>query len=230
MNQLLRFAVVLALAIGGAMSPAYAGPGWDFTVPPSSDNVYNTNDQGQYDFATQFTVSSGVTVTGLGFFSDGTTVNDNPVALYQCADTACDSTATLLASATVTDANPQYGNFRYVTISPVTLTTGVTYEVAGATAGTDEDYTCCNSGFAADPTITIANDGSGDTDLYSSSTTPDFLNNADFGTDIPGENGWWGPDVFLSDTSFVPEPASLALLGAGVSALGLIRRRRSRRG
>src|SRR5271165_6331842 len=108
----------VALAVGLATTAMAAGaPGWEFTTPGNSF----TN--GQWDFATAFTVSSDVTLSGLGYYADPITgnVDSNAVAFYQCADTACLTTGTLLASADVTDIYPINGHFRYVTISPIDL-------------------------------------------------------------------------------------------------------------
>jgi hypothetical protein len=40
-------------------------------------------------------------------------------------------------------------------------------------------------------------------------------------------NSFWGPVIGAVDVSAVPEPATLAPLGAGMAGLGLVRRKRA---
>src|SRR5208283_1515856 len=133
-KSLLWGGAYLAMSIALATS-ASADPGWEFTTPGNSF----TN--GQWDFATAFTVSSDVTLSGLGYYADPVTgnVDGNPVAFYQCDTTDCLTTGTLLASTTVTDVYPELGHFRYVTIAPINLIAGDSYEVAGVS--NSDNYT-----------------------------------------------------------------------------------------
>lgn len=221
MRKLFQFAAVAVIATAGAAAAAHAGPGWEFTSPGNSFT------DGTWDFATAFTANSNVTVSGLGYYADPVTGNadGNPVALYQCADVACSTTATLLYSTTVTNIYPLTGHFRYVTIPAITLTAGVSYEVAGVS--NSDNYTWNDPGFATDPAITILSDGGSppNTDRWELIGTPDFLNFTQ--ADIPGQDGFWGPNIFLGAPVFAPEPASLALFGIGLAGLGLIRRRKA---
>jgi hypothetical protein len=203
-----------ALALMSVGSIAYAGPAWEFTTPGNSF----TN--GTWDFATAFTANSSVTVTGLGYYADPVTgnVDGNPVALYQCADTSCLTTGTLLASTDVTNTYPIVGHFRYVTISPVTLIAGDSYEVAGVS--NSDNYTWNDPGFATDPAITILTT-SGQASRWEAIGTPDFLTSS--GTlDLPGEDGYWGPDLFFGAPTFagVPEPATWAMMLVGLLGVG----------
>src|SRR5580704_13298299 len=77
-------------------APAGATPLWEFTTAGGS---FTNN---TWDFATAFAVTTTVSASGLGYYADPNNgfVNSNPVALYLCADAACDSTGTLIASAT----------------------------------------------------------------------------------------------------------------------------------
>jgi hypothetical protein len=211
-------AIAAGSAIGGA---AHANPAWEFTSPGNSFS------NGIWDFGTAFTANSAVTVSGLGYYADPTNgqVDSNPVVLYQCADVACDSTGTEIASATVTNTYALNGHFRYVTVTPVNLIAGDSYEVVGISSG--DNYTWDDPGFAVNSAITIIGDNSGDTDRWLSTSTPTFLNTLQ--GDIPGEDGIWGPDLFFGVATFtqpVPEPASVALLAASLVGLGVMRRRR----
>ncbi len=115
----LKIAMLAAVAVSTA---AQAGPGWEFA---QAGNSY-TN--GSWNFTNNFRVLSALTVTGLGYYADPTSnmVDNNPVALFS-------ANGTLLASATVTNANAAVGHFRYVSISPLTLLAG-DYQIAGVSA------------------------------------------------------------------------------------------------
>ena len=212
---------LLAAAAAAAMSvatgsAALAAAGWEFTTPGNSF----TN--GQWDFATAFTANSAVTVSGLGYYADPVTGNadGNPVALYQCADAACLTTGTLLASANVTNIYALNGHFRYVTITPVTLVAGDSYEVAGVS--NSDNYTWNDPGFTVDPALTILTT-SGQASRWDHSPTPDFLTSSGF-IDLGGEDGYWGPDVFLGPASGftigAPEPSTWAIMLVGIAGIG----------
>jgi hypothetical protein len=217
MRTLLAGAAAAALLGFGAN--AFAGAGWEFTAPG------NGFTNGTWDFATAFTVNSAVTVSGLGYYADPVTGNadGNPVAFYQCDDAACSTTGTLLASATVTNIYPLKGHFRYVTITPIDLVPGTSYEVAGVSNA--DNYTWADPGFATDPAITILTT-SGQAPRWLSIGTPDFLTGSPF-LDRGSDDGYWGPNVFFGDsggaggfTGGVPEPGTWALMLAGVFGLG----------
>jgi len=220
-GQIMRNRILLTAACMCAASPAFAGPGWEFTSPG------NGFTNGTWDFATAFTANSAVTVSGLGYYADPVTgnVDGNPVALYQCADVACLTTGTLLASAVVTNVYAISGHFRYVTIAPITLVAGMSYEVAGVS--NSDNYTWADPGFGTDPAITILST-SGQFSRWQSIGTPDFLTGSPF-LDRGGDDGYWGPNVFLGVPVFtggVPEPASWALMLVGFGAVGAAMRNR----
>ncbi len=199
-----------------AAGAAVAGPAWEFTSPGNSFT------DGTWDFATAFSVSSDLTVSGLGYYADPVTGNadGNPVDLYQCADAACETTGTLLASVDVTNIYPLTGHFRYVTISPITLVAGQSYEVAGVS--NVDNYTWNDPGFATDPSISIIPLSSGNPDRWELVGSPDFLTDANASSDAIAD-GIWGPNVFFGAPTFtgsVPEPSSLLMLLAGLGLIG----------
>ena len=212
------------LAVVGALlstSPALAAPAWEFTSPG------NGFTNGTWDFATAFTVNRNVTASGLGYYADPVTGNadSNAVALYQCADVACLTTGTLLATAIVTNLYPINGHFRYVTIPVVNLIAGVSYEVAGVSNA--DNYTWADPGFATDPAITILNT-SGQYSRWQSLSTPNFLTGSG-SIDLGTNDGYWGPNVFLGSAggfTGVPEPTTWALLILGMGFVGATMRKR----
>lgn len=218
------FGLAVCLTVGGIQC-AQATPAWEFTNPGTS---YNNN---YWVFGQAFSVNADVTASGLGYYADPNTglANGQLLALYQCADTACETTATLLATATVTNIYPLYGHFRYVTIPSVSLTAGMSYEVVG-TSNT-ANYTWADPGFVTDPAVTLVTTYDGGTDRWMLGNSPIFLGNGNYTSDLNGADGYWGPNVFFGEPTFtsVPEPGVLAMFGVGLSMLGLFywRRRRS---
>ena len=196
--------MLLGVLFAGA---AHASPLWEFTT------VGNSFTNGSWDFATSFTANKNVTVSG------------NAVSLYQCSNSTWTGTGTLLASATVTNAYPLLGHFRYVTISPFALLAGMSYQVAGVSS--ENNYTWNDPGFATDPAISLIALG-GQVGRWQSGTTADFLNYGQ--SDLGSADGYWGPNVFIGEATFtqVPEPSELALFGLGLAIIGglAIRRRR----
>jgi len=221
MKNIARSALAAGLVFV-ATSPAIAQEAWDFT---SAGNSFT---DGAWDFATAFTVNTSVSVSGLGYYADPVSgnVDGNAVALYQCADTACLTTGTLIASATVANTYPLTGHFRFVTITPITLQAGVSYEVAGVS--NQDNYTWNDPGFAVDSAISILST-SGQYSRWESGSSPDFLTGSG-SLDIPGQDGIWGPNLFFgSATGFtggVPEPASWAMMLAGFGMVGAAMRGR----
>ena len=216
----------LALASAACLisTPAFAGSAWEFSTPGNSF----TN--GTWDFATAFTVNSDVVASGLGYYADPVTgnVDGNAVALYQCADVGCLTTGTLIASAIVTNTYAINGHFRYVTIAPITLQAGFSYEVAGVS--NSDNYTWADPGFATDPSITLLAT-SGQTSRWQSIGTPNFLTGSP-SLDRGSDDGYWGPNVFFGSaggfTGGVPEPASWAMMLGGFGMIGGAMRSRRR--
>jgi hypothetical protein len=209
---MLRLATLLTFAgiAATTTSAALAGPAWEFTSASQSFNNDN------WIFANSFTVVSNVTVSGLGYYADPNNgqVDNNLVALYRCDTAGCLTTATQLASATVTNAYPINGHFRYVTVPTLTLTPG-DYEVSGVSVG--NNYTWNDAGFHTDPSI-VYNDNRWV--LTGGSGNPDFINTVQ--NDV--SDGYWGPNLFFGDaggfTGGVPEPATWSLMIGGFGLVG----------
>lgn len=216
---------MLAAATGlfVASTSATAGPLWEFT---SAGNSF-TN--GNWIFATSFQVgNSDLTATGLGYYADPNSgrVDANQVALFHCANSDCTTTASIIASVTVDNTYPLTGHFRYVTIAPITLLAGESYQVAGVSQG--NNYTWNDPGFFADSGISLI-PLSGQVGRWEATagTTPAFLNYGQ--SDLGSEDGYWGPNVFVGQPTFtqVPEPPTTALIGvAMLGAVGVSRRKR----
>jgi hypothetical protein len=122
----------------------------------------------------------------------------------------------LLASTTVTSADPVIGFFNYAPITTLVLAAGETYYIMGET-GTS-DYTYAPTGFAVSPDISFVHDGYASSDTLAFPTGSSLLNATDA--------GWFSANFEETPASAVPEPSSLLLLVAGMLGLGGIARRK----
>jgi PEP-CTERM motif len=197
----------LLLSIGLLAAPlaCYGDvPLWEFTTPGNSF----TN--GSWDFGNVFTVgSSNVVITELGYYDDGDgLISPHDVGIYNF------TTGNLLASTTVTNADPLTGHFNYAPIAPLTLLAGGEYEIVGVSGA--DNYTWNDPGFASNSSITYV----GNTWQFGSSLAfMNFLQN-----DL--SDGYWGPDAMIA-TDPTPEPATITLLGAVLACLAVFARRRA---
>jgi hypothetical protein len=205
-----KFIALGALVLASA-APAAAVTGsaaWDFTAPGT---IFSNGD---WSFGAAFTVNTAVKAVGLGIYSGPQTPVGNLVNLYECANLTCTTTGTLIATATVTATDTVIGNFTFAGIDPVSLATNTGYLVVGVMPF-NYSYTWNTTGFATDSRVNYA--------LGSDRYVPDLA--AAFDPTIEGAvtNGWWGPNVLLSN---VPEPSSWAMLIAGFGLTGAAMRRR----
>lgn len=194
-------ALGFAFAIGAAKLPAASIV--DFTNPGTVLN------NGAFTLGFTFQVNSTISVDGLGFFDDGKNglTQSHDVGLWT-------GTGTLLASATVTNANALDSWFRYATISTLTLAPG-TYVVA-ATTGT-ENYAFEPTGFFTAPQITFVQDA------FIFGPILAFPTQTDPGTAV----GFFGGNVRLATVgAAVPESGLTAIiLALGLGCLVALRRR-----
>ena len=183
-----------------------------FTLP-SPSNFGN----GDWSFGEIFTVGpQNITVTALGAYDangDGfTTPGGIPVGIFQESDGA------LLTSTFVISSDPLSAYFRYASIAPLTLLSGVSYRVV---ADNEDDLYNADSNFTVDPAITGTGNG------YCNTSTLTSCN------DFSGSEEIWMAN-FQFDTSVsqgsgdgqTPEPVSLVLSAAGLLGLALVRTHR----
>ena len=205
-----RFINALAAAaiIASAPAAAVTSAAWDFTA----SGQLNSNNN--WSFGSAFTVNSAVKAVGLGIYSGGQTPVGNLVNLYRCDNINCTSTGSLIATATIDAGDMFLGNFVFDSVAAVSLATNTGYLVVG-TMPLGYNYTWDTTGFATDSRVNYAPNS----DRFTVGLA------AAFDPNVQGfvTNGWWGPNVLISD---VPEPASWAMLIAGFGLTGAAMRRR----
>lgn len=190
----------IALTVGGQ---AHAGTAFSLSSPNAFTN-------GSWAFGQIFTVGAAdISVTALGAYDaggDGFASPDGlPVGIYRESDT------TLLASATVTSSDTLDGDFRYASITPLTLLSGDTYRVVAVSESDPYNYV---GTYTVDPAITSSQYA------YCGSTVLTSCNDqSDSGT------LWMANFEFGDATPAVPEPFSIILTGAGLAALACVRAR-----
>ncbi len=175
----------------------------------------------------RFTVATDIGVTDLGVW-DGDSVgaggldNDHMVGIW-------DDTMTLIASATVTPASPATGDFRYEAITPVILTTGVTYTAGAMYTATDDDAYISSPTITADPDITFVNA------VFPSVGSLGFVYPENDSVGNPGRIGpnfiFGPPTIGGPPTVEIPTLGAFGLvallLGLGGAAVAIIRRRKA---
>lgn len=197
------------LGLVGLLSPAARA---GVLVLDIFENPGSTGSAGSQSLGWQFQVNKPILVDGLAFW-DHTDTQNHDVGIFN------DTTQALLVSTTVLPTDPVSGTgpWRVHSIAPFLLAPGI-YDIAAETGS--DNYTYNPSSMSTVSQITWLQDRF----LFGSSTLA-FPSQSSGG----GLQGWFGPSFTTTDASSVPEPASLALAGAGLAALaGIARRRRVR--
>ncbi len=191
MRNVIRFLVgslVLVSSLSFADSVALT-PGFPANVisQPGSNLTYGW----------QFTVTSPITVTGLGYFAVPLLLNNHEVGIFS-------SGGSLLLSATIPAGN--YLNnvingddFAFVSVSSFTLADGI-YVIAGGSFDSGDGAIYSASSLSTIPEITL-----GQTGLYASGSTFSFPTLTNPGGPFLGPN-------FEVESTTVPEPSSFTML------------------
>lgn len=196
--------VLLAFLVVAALGTANASPA-AFTV--SGLTVWPNNDNQDWSLGFEFTVSSPVTVSALGYNYFDVPLNaSHLVGIY-------DSTQTLLTSATVDNGSTISNGYLYTSVSPVVLGPG-NYWITGTTLGLNDGWTYQATSIVGASGLTY--DGSWFT----------AGNGGMLSFPVSFASGRQYMEVNFLIGSTVPEPGTLMLVGTGVlGALATLRRR-----
>lgn len=164
----------------------------------------------------EFTVTSTVSGNALGAWNaGGTGLGSAPeeVGIWSTAGSLVTSATVTSASTPVASASTD-GDWLFTSVSPFVLTPG-TYDI-GLVFFATSPLSQIGASFVTEPGITVDSGTVSGNAGFSQPTDPFF-------TDI------FGP-TFGTISVPAPEPASLAILGAALTALAGLRRRRAQRG
>jgi len=194
------FAVFALAASISLVQPLAAGP-----VTPAfgivADPAYLFNNGEGYSGGYEFSVSNAVTVDDLGYYAPYGLTETHAVGIYN-------TSGTLLVSTTVLTTDPATDFFAYDAINPYMLSAG-TYWIMGS-SGVVDDYA-----YTDDASITPS---PGFSFVYGGYA---YGNSLAFPT-VTGTVTNFGPNL---EFTTAPEPGTVGMLGAGLAALALLRKR-----
>jgi len=171
-------------------------------ITPNPSNMNNGNAAGPFSLGWEFTMNSNENVTQLGYFANTGLAETHNVAIYNVIGGA------LVASSTVSGADPLIVNFRYHALaSPVLLTAGTQYWIMGQSQFTDP-WAFQTTSLSTNPALTYVGSGFavGNTDQFPTTGGP--------GNSIFGPNFQFTVPLIPS----TPEPSSLTL--CSLTAIG----------
>jgi len=206
-----RFAIGCALLLLLAALPSRADtPAISFT----GTTVNGTT--GAFSLGFEFTTNGTIDVSALGYYNASLNGGDSSFqnGTCNCGEVGIfNAGGTLLASTTVTGADPVNGFFNYTSIPTLTLAAGQNYFIEAET-GTSDYTGSLNTGFTTG--FSVSPDINYITDAYISSTTLAFPTGSE-GLTVSDGGGEFGPN--FEESAAVPEPSSLPLLCTGLLAL-----------
>jgi hypothetical protein len=168
--------------------------------PAINFTSFSTVNSGPWCLGWEFEVLYPYDVVELGMFSYpgiGLSPSGNAVGLFN-------PSGSLLAWTVVYPSDPQVGYFQFRALTtPVTLTPGAGYRIAGVTGSAyyAYDYSGPFGGWSVDPRLRFMGD------WYIAGNTLQWPTEEDPGITY----AWFGPNMMIRDSSAVPEPALLQL-------------------
>lgn len=201
---------VLLILLGAVLNPAHA----TVVVTPDAETPLTT---GGAVYGWQFNVTTALTVDKLGFYDEGQDglADSHEIGIWNSA-------GDLLVSAGISAGTsaPLDGIFRIVDVADVFLSVGTGY-VIGATRFGNDQMVRDPSSLTVQPGIQFV----GGRYLINGG----LLLEKPVQTAGAAANGYYGPTFVAGQArGDVSLPATIALLGMGITGLGILRRRKTR--